>query len=62
VGKGWGTLKPGNIIDVQAADGTVTSWHGGAVIIATGSVPMELPFLRFDERRVLSNIGRAEDS
>jgi dihydrolipoamide dehydrogenase len=27
------------------------------VIIATGSVPIELPFLRFDERRVLSNVG-----
>ena len=25
--------------------------------VATGSVPIELPFLRFDERRVLSNIG-----
>jgi dihydrolipoamide dehydrogenase len=27
------------------------------VIIATGSVPVELPFLKFDEKRVLSNIG-----
>jgi dihydrolipoamide dehydrogenase len=27
------------------------------VIIATGSVPIELPFLKFDEKRVLSNVG-----
>jgi dihydrolipoamide dehydrogenase len=55
--KGFGTLRAGNIVDVQAADGTVTSWHGKSVIIATGSVPVELPFLKFDERRVLSNVG-----
>ncbi len=55
--KGFGTLRPGNVIDVQSADGTVASWHGTSVIIATGSVPVELPFLRFDERRVLSNVG-----
>jgi dihydrolipoamide dehydrogenase len=55
--KGFGTLKAGNVVDVQAADGTVTTWQGKSVIIATGSVPIELPFLRFDEKRVLSNIG-----
>ena len=55
--KGFGTLKPGNVVDVQAADGTLTSWQGKSVIIATGSVPIELPFLKFDENRVLSNIG-----
>ena len=27
------------------------------VIIATGSVPFELPFLKFDEERILSNVG-----
>ena len=27
------------------------------VIIATGSVPIELPFLKFDEERILSNVG-----
>lgn len=55
--RGFGTLRAGNLIDVQAADGTVTTWHGKSVIIATGSVPVELPFLTFDERRVLSNVG-----
>ena len=55
--KGFGTLKPGNVIDVRGADGTITSWHGKSVIVATGSVPVQLPFLKFDERRVLSNVG-----
>jgi dihydrolipoamide dehydrogenase len=55
--KGRGTLKAGNIVEVQGADGTVTSYQAKNVIIATGSVPIELPFLKFDEKRVLSNIG-----
>src|SRR3982750_3132125 len=55
--KGRGTLKPGNIVDVAGADGKTESYRAKNVIIATGSVPIELPFLKFDERRVLSNIG-----
>jgi dihydrolipoamide dehydrogenase len=55
--KGRGTLRPGNVVDVVADDGTLTSYAAKNVIIATGSVPIELPFLKFDEERVLSNIG-----
>jgi dihydrolipoamide dehydrogenase len=55
--KGKGTLKPGNIVDVTAADGTVSQYQAKNVIIATGSVPFELPFLKFDEERILSNVG-----
>ena len=55
--RGFGTLKTGNVIDVRANDGSVTSWQGKSVIIATGSAPVQLPFLKFDERRVLSNVG-----
>lgn len=55
--KGFGTLRADNVVDVQAADGTVTQYQAKNVIIATGSVPVELPFLKFDEKRVLSNIG-----
>jgi dihydrolipoamide dehydrogenase len=51
--KGKGTLKAGNIVEVS--DGT--SYQAGHVIIATGSVPVELPFLEFDEERILSNTG-----
>ncbi|MCE2899963.1 MAG: dihydrolipoyl dehydrogenase [Gemmatimonas sp.] len=55
--RGFGTLRPGNVIEVRAADGTTTTWQGAHVIIATGSVPVPLPFLPFDEQRVLSNVG-----
>ncbi|MBK7907127.1 MAG: dihydrolipoyl dehydrogenase [Gemmatimonadetes bacterium] len=55
--KGFGTLKAGNAVEVRAADGAVTSYAAKHVIIATGSVPMELPFLKFDEERIHSNVG-----
>jgi len=55
--KGRGTLKKGNVVDVAGTDGQTESYRAKNVIIATGSVPVELPFLKFDETRVLSNIG-----
>ena len=60
--KGRGTLKPGggangHEVEVAAADGTTSTIRARNVIIATGSVPIELPFLKFDEQRVLSNVG-----
>ena len=55
--RGEGTLKKNNVVELRSADGTVSEWRARSVIIATGSVPMELPFLKFDEHRVLSNVG-----
>lgn len=55
--KGFGTLKPDNAVEVRALDGSVTTYRPKHVIIATGSLPIELPFLPFDEERVLSNVG-----
>ena len=55
--KGHGTLRPDNVVDVSLTDGSQTQLKARHVIIATGSVPIDLPFLRFDEQRVLSNIG-----
>ncbi len=55
--KGFGTLKAGNVVDVRSFDGTTTTYRPKNVIIATGSVPMELPYLPFDEERILSNVG-----
>jgi len=54
--KGRGTLEKGNVVNVAGADGA-TAYQARHVIIATGSVPVELPFLKFDEERILSNIG-----
>ena len=55
--KGFGTLKAGNVVDVALNDGGQVQVQARNVIIATGSIPIELPFLEFDEKRVLSNIG-----
>jgi dihydrolipoamide dehydrogenase len=55
--KGFGTLKPDNVVEVRALDGAVTTYRPRHVILATGSLPVELPFLPFDEERILSNIG-----
>jgi dihydrolipoamide dehydrogenase len=63
--KGFGTLKPGNVVEVTAGRGVaggppadkIATYQAKNVIIATGSVPIQLPFLKFDERRVLSNVG-----
>ncbi|MFI5239548.1 MAG: dihydrolipoyl dehydrogenase, partial [Gemmatimonadales bacterium] len=55
--KGRGALRADNVVDVTATDGTVTQYQARDVIIATGSIPIELPFFKFDEERVLSNVG-----
>ncbi len=55
--KGRGTLKKGNVVEVAGADGKTESYKAKNIIIATGSVPIELPFLKFDEERILSNDG-----
>ena len=55
--KGRGALRASNVVEVTAADGALTTYGAKHVIIATGSVPIELPFLAFDEERVLSNTG-----
>ena len=63
--KGRGTLRAGNVVEVASGGDTaggppgqtIATYQAKDVIIATGSVPIELPFLKFDEERILSNIG-----
>src|SRR3954463_12916713 len=57
--KGFGTLKANNVVEVRGAppESNITTYQAKHIIIATGSVPIELPFLKFDEERVLSNTG-----
>ena len=55
--RGKGSLRTGNLVEVEGADGAVTAYQAKHVIVATGSVPVALPFLPFDETRVLSNVG-----
>lgn len=55
--KGTGTLRQGNVVEVRDAEGATTTWKARDVILATGSIPVELPFLKFNEERILSNDG-----
>ena len=55
--KGHGRLLAGNVVEVTLNDGGAVQVKANHVIIATGSAPIELPFLRFDEKRIVSNIG-----
>ncbi|MEW5916245.1 MAG: dihydrolipoyl dehydrogenase [Gemmatimonadota bacterium] len=55
--RGRGTLKAGNVVEVRDDSGATQAFAAKNVIIATGSTPIELPFLKFDEQRVVSNIG-----
>ena len=54
--KGRGSLGKGNVVRVDGPAGS-TAYQSRNVIVATGSVPVELPFLKFDEERILSNVG-----
>lgn len=49
---GRGVLTGPNTIDVNGQ--TIKAAH---IILATGSVPVELPFLPFDEKRIVSSTG-----
>ena len=55
--RGIGTLGRGNVVSVKAPDGSTSAYAAKNVIIATGSIPVELPFLNYHEERVLSNVG-----
>src|SRR6476469_8260705 len=57
--RGSATLRAQKVVEVRGAppENSVTVYKPKSVIIATGSEPIALPFLPFDEDRVLSNIG-----
>jgi dihydrolipoamide dehydrogenase len=54
---GFATLKPGNVVSVKGHDGKVVEVSAKHVIIAAGSVPIELPFAKFDGKHILDNAG-----
>ena len=54
---GFATLEKDRVVRVKAQDGKTTELQGRHVILAAGSVPIELPFARFDGKHVLDNAG-----
>jgi dihydrolipoamide dehydrogenase len=52
---GVGSFKDKNTIIVTAADGKTTELTTEKVIIATGSKPASLPFLKIDKKRIITS-------
>src|SRR5690348_17823510 len=44
-------------VEITGNDGSKQTIEGANVIIATGSVPIELPFAKFDGKRIIDNAG-----
>jgi dihydrolipoamide dehydrogenase len=54
--RGFGRLTGPDTIEVQGEGGTQTV-RGTHIILAPGSVPIELPFLKFDHERIIDSTG-----
>src|SRR5690348_11341081 len=54
---GTGKLLRGNQVEVAGPDGSKQTLQAANVIIATGSVPIELPFAKFDGKAIVDNAG-----
>ena len=55
--KGHGSFKSKNEINIKDADNKEISISADNIIIATGSVPVSLPGINFDEKIILSSTG-----
>ena len=53
--KGLGKLVDGNTVEVTDEAGAKRTLKTQNILLATGSVPIELPFLKFDGQRVISS-------
>ncbi|HVX03851.1 MAG TPA: dihydrolipoyl dehydrogenase [Rhodanobacteraceae bacterium] len=54
---GTGKLLKGKQVEVTGFDGSKQTLQAANVIIATGSVPIELPFAKFDGKTIIDNAG-----
>jgi dihydrolipoamide dehydrogenase len=53
--KGFGKALDGNTVEVTDESGAKRTLKTQNILLATGSVPIELPFLKFDGKRVISS-------
>lgn len=54
---GMGKIVAPGKVEVKGADGNTQVLTTKNIVIATGSVPVELPFLKYDEEKIVSNTG-----
>ncbi|CAN5509810.1 dihydrolipoyl dehydrogenase [soil metagenome] len=55
--KGQGKITGPNTVEVKSVDGATKSYGAKRILIATGSAPIEIPGLKFDEKNILSSTG-----
>ncbi|HEX5726622.1 MAG TPA: dihydrolipoyl dehydrogenase [Longimicrobiaceae bacterium] len=55
--RGFGRLTSPETLEVAAADGSTTTVRAKTIVLAPGSVPVELPFLKFDHERIVDSTG-----
>ncbi|HEU0053352.1 MAG TPA: dihydrolipoyl dehydrogenase, partial [Longimicrobium sp.] len=55
--RGFGRLTSPETIEVTSEDGAKTTVRATHVVLAPGSVPVELPFLKFDHERIIDSTG-----
>lgn len=53
--EGWGSITGVNSVRVTGSDGKTTELHAKQIMIATGSAPVELPFAKFDGKKIISS-------
>src|SRR5476649_675848 len=53
--KGLGRLVDAHTVEVTGDDGAKKTLKAQNILLATGSVPVELPFLKFDGKKVISS-------
>lgn len=54
---GFASLQANRVVSIKATDGSLSEITGKHIILATGSVPIELPFAKFDNNYILDNAG-----
>ena len=59
---GFATLHPGKLVRIKGHDGKVAEISAKNIILAAGSTPIELPFAKFDNVRILDNAGALDIS
>jgi len=54
---GFGKVLKGGQVEVAGSDGTKTVLEAKSIVLATGSAVVELPFLKYDEKKIVSSTG-----
>src|SRR5438445_5691507 len=58
--EGFGTITAPGKVSVESADGPTQEIETKNIVVATGSVPMELPFAKFDGKTIVSSTEALE--